>query len=157
MSENQKKPKMDNIKLISIKNLELNSENWCIEGKLVSKSGLIPYSNDNGKGERLSFVLTDETGIISCIAFQNEAHTLEKQLELNKMYIISNASIKSNKYNNKKIDLRFTKNTKVELKEGKAIEIKDETNFIKINDIKGQKIDDYISNFCFFIVTKLYF
>ena len=103
MSENQKKPKMDNIKLISIKNLELNSENWCIEGKLVSKSGLIPYSNDNGKGERLSFVLTDETGIISCIAFQNEAHTLEKQLELNKMYIISNASIKSNKYNNKKL------------------------------------------------------
>lgn len=75
----------------------LNSfqRNWTTRGRVISKSQIRTWNNQKGSGKLFSFDLKDDSGEIRCTAFNQEVDKFYDVIQVNKVYIVSKASIKA--------------------------------------------------------------
>lgn len=109
----------EKIRLIS--DLDLSWSAFQIKGQLSRKSEIKSFSKGDNAGIFLRFQLTDSSGCIEVVAFEERAKELYEMLELNKYYTIQHASLKipsqsgyrtwPNEKNLSKYDLMIEKKT----------------------------------------------
>ncbi|GFY04709.1 replication protein A 70 kDa DNA-binding subunit [Trichonephila clavipes] len=68
---------------------------WTIKARVTSKTPLRTYSNSKGEGKVFSVNLLDETGEIKATGFNDSADKYYDLLEVNKVYYISKANLKT--------------------------------------------------------------
>lgn len=68
---------------------------WTIKARVTNKTPLRTYSNSKGEGKVFSVNLLDETGEIKATGFNDSADKYYDLLEVNKVYYISRANLKT--------------------------------------------------------------
>ncbi|KAK1118340.1 hypothetical protein K0M31_015043 [Melipona bicolor] len=122
---------------------------WVIKARVVSKSSIRTWSNSRGEGKLFSMDLIDESGEIRCTAFRDQCDKFYDMLEVDKVYYISKAILKSanKQFNNLKNDYEMTLTGDSEI-----IPCHDAGNdipslqfdFIPISDIEQKQANDII-------------
>ena len=136
-------------------NIALNSQNWSLKAKLVKKSLIKEFVNklNGNSGKLIRFQLSDPSGNIEIVGFNDEALTMQECTE-EKFYIFTNAEVKYVKSNlaqavdEQKIELVMTKKTKIEeyfeTVQEKSFEIKDKI-LHQLKDISLMKDGEIVS------------
>ncbi|XP_054717650.1 replication protein A 70 kDa DNA-binding subunit-like [Uloborus diversus] len=84
---------------VPISNLTPYQNKWVIRARVIYKTASISYRHQRHEGKYFSFYLLDDSGEIRVTAFNEHASLLEKTIELDKIYHISNAQVKLSKGN----------------------------------------------------------
>lgn len=85
-------------KIIEIKRIFPQKKPFKFKGRVISKSDLKTFTSVKGEGKVFSFVVADMTGQIKCVAFSEVATMFYPFVENNKVYTISNVTVRpSNK------------------------------------------------------------
>lgn len=77
-----------------ISSLNPYQNRWSIKARVTNKQPTRTYRNAKGEGKLFSVVFTDDSGEIKCTGFNSVVDKLGDLLELNKVYIVSNCTIK---------------------------------------------------------------
>ncbi|KAL0270274.1 UNVERIFIED_CONTAM: hypothetical protein PYX00_007739 [Menopon gallinae] len=77
-----------------ISSLNPYQNKWSIKARVTNKQPPRTYRNAKGEGKLFSVVFTDDSGEIKCTGFNSVVDKLADLLELNKVYIVSNCTIK---------------------------------------------------------------
>lgn len=67
---------------------------WCIKARVTNKQNVRTYTNARGEGKLFSVMFTDDSGEIKCTGFNSGVDKFYDLLEVNKVYMVSNCSIK---------------------------------------------------------------
>ena len=91
-----------------IKDINMNSKQFTIKGKVIEKYPIKQYKNEKGEGSLLKFDVADETSSIEVICFNEMAHKFDS-VQKGGIYCIKNGCImQSNKfYSNTKSDFKI--------------------------------------------------
>ncbi|XP_013419280.1 replication protein A 70 kDa DNA-binding subunit isoform X2 [Lingula anatina] len=68
---------------------------WTIRARLTNKSNIRTWSNSRGEGKLFSMTFTDESGEIRATAFKAEVDKFYDILEVNKVYYVTKATLKT--------------------------------------------------------------
>lgn len=121
---------------------------WCIKVRVTQKSSIRTWSNSRGEGKLFSMNLLDESGEIRATAFKNEVDKYYEMVELNKVYFIRKATLKTadKRYSSVNNDYEMTFNSDTEM-----IPCNDDTdlpslnfNFIPINKMESHQAQSMI-------------
>ncbi|XP_014677373.1 PREDICTED: replication protein A 70 kDa DNA-binding subunit-like [Priapulus caudatus] len=118
---------------------------WSIKVRVTKKSSIRTWSNSRGDGKLFSLDLIDESGEIRATAFNQECDKYFDMLELDKVYIISKAQLKTANKNFTTIkndyEMTFSRDTEVTLCMDESANIpKMSFNFVPISELaKVQK------------------
>ncbi|KAK6639757.1 hypothetical protein RUM43_008032 [Polyplax serrata] len=77
-----------------ISSLSPYQNRWCIKARVTNKQPSRTYTTARGEGKLFSVVFTDESGEIKCTGFNSAVDKFSNLLELNKVYLVSNCSVK---------------------------------------------------------------
>ncbi|KAI0216920.1 Replication protein A 70 kDa DNA-binding subunit [Lamellibrachia satsuma] len=83
------------LKVHSIDSLTPYQNRWTIRARVTSKSNIRTWSNSRGEGKLFSMNFLDESGEIRATAFKNEVDKFYDFIQLNKVYYISKAQLKT--------------------------------------------------------------
>lgn len=131
----------------SISSLNPYFNKWTIKARVVYITPIESYSNSYKQGKYFSFYLLDDSGEIRATSFnENVDHNFEL-LELNKIYIISNAVIRPPKENSSvkyDYEMIIERNTKIEPYSGDDTSVPNITyDFHTIKEIESLPIGSY--------------
>ena len=80
--------------VMPIAHLTPYANKWTIKARVTGKSDIRTWSNARGEGKLFSFELLDESGEIRCTAFKEQCDKFYDFLEPNKVYYLSQATLK---------------------------------------------------------------
>ncbi|XP_069936741.1 replication protein A 70 kDa DNA-binding subunit isoform X1 [Cherax quadricarinatus] len=90
---------------------------WTICARVSNKSAIRTWSNSRGEGKLFSMDLLDESGEIRATAFNEQADKFYDMIEINKVYFITSASLKTanKQFSNLNNDYEMTFNKMTEI------------------------------------------
>lgn len=90
---------------------------WVIKGRVIAKGPLREYNNAKGPGKLFNFTIADKSGEIKITAFNADCERIIDYIELQKVYMVGNASVKTaNKlYNQNDFEITINNDSLVEL------------------------------------------
>lgn len=141
--------------ITDIKKIFPHKKTFKFKGRVVSKSEVKRFTTQKGEGQVFSFEIADCTGQIKCVAFSECVDTFYPLIENNKVYAISNVTVRpSNKKfsnNTSDFEIHLEKNTVVTKVEDGSIP-KYMFKFVKIADLAsvGGVVD------CLAVIKEVY-
>lgn len=104
-------------KVHPISSLTPYQNRWCIKARVTSKSAIRTWSNSRGEGKLFNMTLLDDSGEIRATAFKNEVDKFYDMIELNKVYFIRKATLKTadKRYSSINNDYEMTFNQETEV------------------------------------------
>lgn len=125
---------------------------WTIRARVTNKSSIRTWSNARGDGKLFSMDLLDESGEIRATAFNAECDRFFDLVEVNKVYYISRASLKTANPNysslKNEFEMSFTQETTMTLCDEPATSIPTlQFNFVpigRLQEISKDKVVDVI-------------
>ncbi|XP_026482799.1 replication protein A 70 kDa DNA-binding subunit-like [Ctenocephalides felis] len=132
----------------NIASLTHSQQNWTIKAKVEEKSDKKPWSNKNGNGHCFSMALSDNSGKIRAVAFNDQCHKFYEMIQEGKIYTISKFDVKLRKkefrtFNDYEIVLRNDTQVAECLDVGNKVR-KDSYEFVKIKDIQAKKTNTLV-------------
>ncbi|XP_045135026.1 replication protein A 70 kDa DNA-binding subunit-like [Portunus trituberculatus] len=100
-----------------IESLTPYQNRWTVCARVTNKSAIRTWSNSRGEGKLFSMDLLDETGEIRATAFNNEVDKFYDMIEIDKVYFISSATLKTanKQYSNLNNDYEMSFNRTTEV------------------------------------------
>lgn len=102
---------------VEIRKIFPHKKNLKFRGRVVSKTEMKTFNSQKGEGKVFSFEIADKTGQIKCVAFSEIANMFYPIVENNKVYSISNVSVRASnkKYSGSTSDfeIHLEKNTEI--------------------------------------------
>jgi len=121
---------------------------WTIKARVTSKSDIRTWNNAKGSGKLFSMDLMDESGEIRATAFKDQCDAYYNMIEVGKVFLISNCSVKAanKQYSKLRNDYELT------FKDNVIVQRCDDVDdvptivyqFIKIADLSELKKDDTV-------------
>lgn len=90
---------------------------WVIKGRVIAKSPLREYTNAKGPGKLFNFTIADKSAEIKVTAFNADCERIIDYIELQKVYMVGNASVKTanKQYNQNDFEITLNNDSLVEL------------------------------------------
>lgn len=88
-------PSLSNARIFPIESITPFQNRWTIRARVMNRSGIKTWSNSRGDGKLFSVDLADETGEIRAVGFNDQCDKFYNVFEVNKVFYISNAFLKS--------------------------------------------------------------
>ncbi|KAK2145994.1 hypothetical protein LSH36_641g01037 [Paralvinella palmiformis] len=104
-------------KVHPISSLTPYQNRWCIKARVTNKSAVRTWSNSRGEGKLFNMTLLDDSGEIRATAFKNEVDKFYDMIEINKVYFIRKATLKTadKRYSSINNDYEMTFNQETEM------------------------------------------
>lgn len=93
-NETPKKTNVGDDGLTDIRKIFPHKKNMAFKGRVVSKSDIRKFNTQKGEGKLFSFEMADKTGQIKCVAFSENVDAFYPLIEINKVYVIANGTVK---------------------------------------------------------------
>jgi len=135
-------------KIVPIAALTPYQNRWTVKARVTFKGQMKEWKNDRGEGQLFNFTVSDESAQIRITAFKEEALKFINIIEMDKVYLVSNATLKTSnpQYNNTGHDYEMTLRRDSQIEEcsqSESASVPEVTyDFVKIKDL-AQKIGKF--------------
>lgn len=133
-----KKPKMSEEEITEIKKIFPHKKILRFKGRVVSKSDIKTFTSQKGEGKVFSFEIADCSGQIKCVGFSDCVDKFYSLVEVNRVYMISNVTVKpANKKfsnNNSDFEIHLERTTLIERADDEGIP-KYMFKFVRLGDL----------------------